>query len=266
MAFEKLKFAQRVRLKYLDSLLFWESQANRKDLANQFGISEAQAALDFKEYLAAAPKNGLTYDPSLKRYVATPAFEPLSPPSPLTDWLAGAVQSGDGLFDELAPLERQSDPFVEALLYRAARDEMSLQISYQSMTRPKPIRRWITPVHFASDGNRIHVRAYCWKNSDYRDFVIARIDRNSSSFRTRKDADLPDDVEWNTVVKVRLAIHPELTATQARAIRLEYGFEGKYLEVTVRKALLFYVDRQWGLDLERPRLVVHSISPIESTQ
>jgi glucose-6-phosphate isomerase len=56
MAFDDLKHAQRARLEYLDRLFFWDGAATRTSLIKQFGISNAQAALDFRAYLADAKK------------------------------------------------------------------------------------------------------------------------------------------------------------------------------------------------------------------
>ena len=51
MFFNDLKHAQRDRLIYLDRCLTWRGAANRRDLMARFGISAAQAALDFRAYL-----------------------------------------------------------------------------------------------------------------------------------------------------------------------------------------------------------------------
>ena len=51
MIFDDLKHAQRERLIYLDQCLTWRGAANRRNLTTRFGISAAQAALDFRVYL-----------------------------------------------------------------------------------------------------------------------------------------------------------------------------------------------------------------------
>ena len=78
MPFEDLKHAQRARLEYLDRLFFWDGAATRASLIKRFGISNAQAALDFRAYLVEAPKDALQYDASSRQYLAHDSFERLS--------------------------------------------------------------------------------------------------------------------------------------------------------------------------------------------
>ena len=69
MPFEDLKHAQRARLEYLDRLFFWDGAATRASLIKHFGISNAQAALDFRTYLAEAPNDALHYDASSRVFL-----------------------------------------------------------------------------------------------------------------------------------------------------------------------------------------------------
>src|SRR5258708_24546468 len=77
MPVESPRFAQETRLKYLDSLLFWEGRANRIDLIEKFQISPAQAALDLRRYLESADARSVTYDTRAKRYEATHHVKPV---------------------------------------------------------------------------------------------------------------------------------------------------------------------------------------------
>ena len=70
MAFDDLKHAQRTRLEFLDRLFLWEGAATRASLIKRFGISNAQAALDFRAYLAEAPKDSFFV-------TAHPLYKPL---------------------------------------------------------------------------------------------------------------------------------------------------------------------------------------------
>ncbi len=54
MTLDSLKHAQRERLIFLDRCFTWRGMANRRDLIERFDISMAQAALDFRTYLAIA--------------------------------------------------------------------------------------------------------------------------------------------------------------------------------------------------------------------
>src|SRR5690242_5403362 len=81
MEFDDLKHAQRERLIYLDRCLTWRGMANRRDLMVRFGISSAQAALDFRLYLERAKKTPPVYDPVRKTYLAAEGHQPLVPSS-----------------------------------------------------------------------------------------------------------------------------------------------------------------------------------------
>ena len=70
MTFEDLKYAQRERLEHLDRLFFWDGAATRASLIKRFGISNAQAAIDFRAYLAEAAKGALQYDASSRQYLS----------------------------------------------------------------------------------------------------------------------------------------------------------------------------------------------------
>lgn len=70
------RHGQHERLRLIDFLLVQYGQINRSALVNYFGISDSQAALDFRAYLLAAPEN-MTYDKFSKRYVRSPGFAPV---------------------------------------------------------------------------------------------------------------------------------------------------------------------------------------------
>lgn len=252
MALEDLKHAQQERLIFLDRCLTWRGTANRRDLMQRFGISSAQAALDFRLYLersATAP----IYDAVRKAYVSAPDHQPLVP--------SGLIAAFDVLADEdegpppVVPApSRQADPLVVARLYQAMKAENAISVRYTSMTSGADEGQFIAPTHFTSDGETVHVRAYSFKHAAYRNYLPIRID-GASSFKERPLAEpLPFDMDWHTLAQIRLAPKKGLSAAQAAAVRREYGFVGDVLCVTTRKALEFYVDHRWGLDLGEARL------------
>ena len=193
MTFENLKYAQRRRLEFLDQLFFWQGRATRASLVQRFDISNAQAALDFRAYLETAGQGGPTYDASSRRYISPPDFRPLTGlPEPSDLWgLLGS--GGDDVFDTLPDLARTQSVSVLRSLYRAILAGEAVEIIYQSMGvaetgNPAQQARWIAPVGFASDGMRQHVRAWCFKQGDYRDFVPSRMN-SERSFAVRRPAD-----------------------------------------------------------------------------
>src|SRR4030042_6041184 len=64
------------RLEFIDFKLYWEGEINRRDLRENYGISNPQASADLSKYIEMAPMN-MDYDRSAKYYFATPNFKPI---------------------------------------------------------------------------------------------------------------------------------------------------------------------------------------------
>jgi len=249
----ELKPAQRARLQYLDQCLSWLGQANRRDLIERFGISNAQAAVDFRIYLDRVRAPAPSYDPVRKTYVAGRAHRGLEdsvePPS-LETIYAQAHQD----FALLPGPTRQCPAMVMRELNQAIERRSFIEIDYVSMSSGRRDRQWIAPVHIASDGERLHVRAWSPDRNEWRDFLPVRVS-GSSSFKMRPiEAPLPADEDWETIVEIRLRPRADLTADQKRAVQLEYGFDGDDIRFETRRALEFYIERRWGLDRPGARL------------
>lgn len=249
----ELKPAQRARLHYLDQCLTWLGQANRRDLIERFGISNAQAAVDFRIYMERVRAPTPAYDPVRKTYVADRAhrgLEDTAEPLSLEAIYAQAHQD----FSRLPGPTRQCPSPVMRELNQAIERRCFVEIDYVSMSSGRRDRQWIAPAHIASDGERLHVRAWSSDRNEWRDFLPVRVS-DGSSFKMRKIKDtLPIDEDWETIVEVRLRPRADLTAEQKRAVRLEYGFEGNDIRFETRRALEFYIERRWGLDRPGARL------------
>ncbi|MCP4936796.1 MAG: WYL domain-containing protein [bacterium] len=266
MAFKDLKHAQRERLEYLDRLLFWEGAATRASLIKRFGISNAQAAIDFRNYLGDADENALQYDASSRQYLATEDFTrrtDSASPEELPELLRGASAP---LFDQLPDLKRTQNIRVLQPVYRAMRSKNAIEIVYQSMRDPEPVKRMIAPKRFVSDGVRIHIRAWCFLREAYRDFHPARIDPDHSFKKHSETGDIPADDEWYTWSIWKLIPHSRLSEAQKKAVRIEFDITGDYLEVRIRKALNLYAERRWGLKQEAPRLECLSVDHVPITE
>lgn len=254
MTLDDLKHAQRERIIFLDQCLTWRGAANRRDLIDRFGISMAQAALDFRLYLDLSRKTPPIYDAGRKTYSPAPTHQPLSPSS-LTE--AFNILSGNldhSRSSMIPPPERRSDPKVVARIYQAIRAGVALHICYTSMSSGSEENQWIAPVRFVSDGESVHVRAFSLRHREYRHYRPIRIDPASSFEATDLSEALPVDSDWNTRSIIWLRPKATLSRRQADAVRREYGFNGPHLRVEVRKALEFFFDRRWGLDLPGARL------------
>lgn len=262
MIFDGLKHAQRERLLYLDRCFTWRGRANRRDLMANFGVSVSQAAIDFRTYLAVAGPDAPVYDAGQRTYLVRPDHHPLAPET-LKDWEAAVRDRPADEFCELPLLVRATEPEIVSRLSRAMADGLAIQIRYTSMKSGDDGFQWIAPTCFASEGERIHVRAFSFKHGAYRDYVPARIS-SSSGFATRPaPSPMPFDADWHTIARITLAPRNSLSPDQARAVRREYGFRGETLVVEIRKALEFYIDRRWGLKQEGARLEIVGVDYVQ---
>ena len=182
-----LRWGVERRLEFVDFRLFWDGRINRGDLTEQFGISTPQASADLARYQEMAPGN-LAYDPSLKCYLAATTYRPVFKVEDSDRYLAqlSSLASGTLLEEEawlaeipdfrivLTPGRTVDSRSLKAIL-RGIRDRHALRIQYQSMSKPEPHWRWITPHALGFNGFRWHVRALCHNDETFKDFVFARI-------------------------------------------------------------------------------------------
>jgi len=254
-----LRWSVERRLAFVEERLFWLGEVNRTDLVRRFGVSLGQASADIARYLARAPQ-GVRYDKTAKRYVADANFRPvLATPDAarllgelrLVD--AGLLPTEDALFGSIVPFaaapvpERKVDAHVLRTVLGAIRKALQVEVMYQSMSRPEPVRRAIEPHALAYDGFRWHARAFDHETREFRDFVLGRMSRARLGAPARSVPQ--DDRDWNEVVELQIAPHPRLTPAQAKAIALDYGIDEGMATIRVRRALLFYALRRLGLDL-----------------
>jgi hypothetical protein len=247
---ESLKHGPMERLRFIDSQLFWEARINRSDLIVAFAISPAQAALDLRAYQARAGE-GVVYDNHAKSYVTTADYKPVFPHLDGQAKLLEFASCGDPLTTILPPLERALNASIAARVRRAARDSHRLLIDYQSFTRPRTSRRWIAPVRLVSDGERWHTRAWCFERHEWRDFVLARIQKIHA---VEPVNELPTDDAWRQMVQVTLRPAANLSPAQVAAVEREFGMKKGLLQVRLPQAMLIYAKRRWGTDRPDARI------------
>lgn len=254
MTLNDLKHAQRERLIFLDRCFTWRGMANRRDLIERFGISTAQAALDFRVYLDLARSTPPVYDPVRKTYLAADSHEPLV--------LSSIAEAFDILVDDtqrspssvLPSPDRTADPRIIARLHQAAKSGTALEVLYTSISSGADDDQWLAPVRFTSDGESVHIRAYSFKHGEFRNYLPMRIDPNSTFQERPLSEPLPEDVDWHTRAIIWLRPKAGLSDRQSDVVRKEYGFQGEFLRVETRKALEFFFDRRWGVGTVGARL------------
>jgi hypothetical protein len=255
---EQLRWGVETRMEFVEFRLFWDRRVNRADLTREFGISVPQASLDLTRYQQLAPAN-MIYDKSAKTYLSSPEFRPLflqpdadaylnslrsiSDESVLPEqtWLSRVPD-----FAALPTPRRRTNADHLRLVLLAIQNRTALHIRYQSMSRPNPTWRWISPHAFGFDGFRWHARAFCHIDETYKDFLLPRIlDVGEGG---PQKGNVSGDRAWNEIITLRIEPHPGLTPAQRRAIELDYGMRKGSLELKVRAALTYYAQKRFRLD------------------
>lgn len=246
--------SQRERLWQIDFLARFRGQLTRHDLAQRFEIALSNATRDFTLYRQLAPGN-LDYDHSNKVYRRSASFKPLFSYDREHTLQALSLGQSIGLDTCQQPILvdaatnlNQPDLDILATVSRAVYANQPLSITYVSASSGEH-KRQIVPHSLVNTGLRWHVRAYCRKNKDFRDFVLTRITKASahSSTANPDKESIQQDTAWNTELNIELMPHPR--ASFARAIELDYGLQpGQHMQLTLRAATAAYLLRRWGVD------------------
>lgn len=254
----KPRWGQARRLAFIDLRLQYDGKINRRDLQEYFEISTPQASADLDLYKRLAAEN-LAYDASERTYLKGEHFDPQFGRSSATSYLdelyrleRGVVNRDESFVGFIPPTGIVATPSRSitseevAILVQAIRDQIALEVVYQSMDEPGPITRVISPHAFGFDGLRWHVRAWCHQRSTFRDFAIGRLE-----YRRRVDGykkiDPSTDIGWVTQVDLVLVPHPKLSLQQRLAVMKDYEMRDDKLILPCRKAMIFYTLRHLNL-------------------
>ena len=258
----KDQWAGRERLAFIERASWWRGVVNRGDLREVFGISAAQASADLQGYQELNP-TALAYNVRSKRYEARPEMtcmmhSPrleeavgmfLGTPVPLPQVAA----TSDARVDVFQPPVRKADAAVERRIFLALDQGKRLPVTYWSVNSGGAKRREIAPHGLGHDGYRWHVRAWCFENGDFRDFVLSRIEK--AEWPGESFAAPAKDEAWDSVVAIRVRANSELDEDRRKTIERDYGMKGGELELQVREAMREYVLAHLRVadGLERPR-------------
>lgn len=177
------------RFIFIEQIAWWEGRVNTVHLSNKYNLSRQAASAVIKSYRAMCPEN-LCYNGSIKGYLPTAAFAPIDSLPNFTDYLESVqpkMRSGNNTvlcanafsFEVEAPLRNINPRQVRPIL-RAIREQLAIDIGYISLSSPNYLDRIIQPHALIFDGLRWHVRAFCNKNQQYRDFTLSRFNGQAS--------------------------------------------------------------------------------------
>jgi predicted DNA-binding transcriptional regulator YafY len=241
---------QAERLQFIEDRLFWVARVGSADVRKRFDVSKAQAAQDIARYREAQPI-AILYEPKLKTFVPAGEFEPLYARQSLERFLGLAEREdfteGEVVdFAVLQPPGRKVDLHIAQILVRAILRGEEVEVDYVSISSGLR-RRWLAPHAMASDGMRVHIRAYDFGGERFSDFVTGRIQRIHATRPSGIKA--YEDAAWFDILNLELVPNPNLARDRREAVRRDYGFEGEVLVVPVRRAMLIYLNT---------RLLLHS--------
>lgn len=243
------------RFHFIELIVFWENRLTTKHIQQHFNISRSSASKYIQDYLKLYP-DFLIYNNSKKGYQATKFFVPKYGKKDLGTYLSITQQ---GIQSEYythftsmqSPLVPVNPKRVSGILY-ALKHKQRIDVGYASVSSPEFESRIISPHNLVFDGTRWHVRAYCEKNRDFRDFVLTRFNGECEVEGPAK-YDQQHDTLWQTQLTVSIEPDPRLTPNKARIIALDHQMNqdsnGNYKRnISTRAALLLYLLKQLRVD------------------
>ena len=237
-------------------------------MCETFGIGRQQANKDLSNYRRALKCGDLVYDAVAKHYSPSKDFSPILTRGLASEYLQLAAQQSDvqrilgHLPVAAASVEVVNAPSRElpAELLRpiiqAMTEHRRIDVDYVSLNNPDREGRIIVPHTLVWTGYRWHVRAWCEKNQDYRDFVLSRF---------RGEADLMDasprladqDEDWQYMVTLKIEPDSRLSLEQQEVIAHDYHMIEGRLDLPVRAKLAPYLLQLLNINtgplLEDPR-------------
>ncbi len=228
------------RLRLMRGILAWEGRIGNTRVRELFGVGLIQASRmlrEFRDSMADALETA-----TRARVLVACRPKDLKVDVTLDEYLALAKDSEANkavLVDYRIDMTR-IPPHIFAMLRQAALDGTGLQIVYASMANPITSPRNIFPHTLIQVGRRWHVRAWCEKRQEFRDFNLGRI-RDAKPIASKAPRPQREDAEWNQELKLHFIPHRELSPDQQLMIREEFfrGTTGHRL--TVRACLAKYV-------------------------
>ena len=240
------------RFHFMEVMVKWHGRVNTTHLMTFFDISRPAASRTITRYMANCAQN-LIYNESLKGFLATDNFEPQVSKGLFSEYqnISNTCLSKDIAFIEHIELpNREPCPKLVQPILRAISDKLAIDIGYLSLSNPDYLDRIIEPHSLVFDGLRYHVRAYCHKNQDYRDFVLTRFNGElSDEFKATHDAN--EDVLWQTKLQIVIMADPRLSPAQKRVIELDYQMRDSIATINTTAALLQYSLKLLRLDIHQ---------------
>jgi predicted DNA-binding transcriptional regulator YafY len=238
-----------LRLKAVELLAYWEGRLVTNRLMAWFGISRQQASSDIKRYINEHNPASLFHDPAVKGYIPTASFQPVLTKGHINEYLdilsgfvgdpASVTLESEDHFSAVQLQDRAVRPDIFREILRACRTQSSVKIHYASMANPIWSERVISPHTVVYSGFRWHVRAYCHKRSEFRDFILSRIEQ-TPELADNPSPEPTEDQLWVEKISLSIVPNPKLSGAQKALVEKDFGMTDGMLHITVRKALAHY--------------------------
>lgn len=239
------------RYQVIEALLLWEGRLNARQLMDYFETSRPTAQKYITEYKQLNP-TGFQFNSHERAHIASNDFLPKYINQSFATYhglFSERIESGvSALVETLPQIHRNVSPQLVRPILQAIRYQLRLDIGYISLSSPEFEDRIIQPHSLVFDGTRYHVRAFCEKNQDYRDFVLSRFS-GQYAFEGSANNSKEQDCQWQTEVELTLCPDHRLSDLQQKVIALDYQMTDYTLTLTVRAALLKYLLQHLRLDI-----------------
>jgi len=245
-----IRWEQLLRYQLIEITALWEGRLITNHLIGAFGIGRQQASKDINAYKFLCPEN-LEYDKKAKGYVPTDNFKAQFTEGTASEYLhlLNSNKALSSVFEKsemptsytevLSVPNRTISPEILRPIIKASREKLRLDITYCSMTSPDGEDRIISPHSLVFSGVRWHVRAYCEKHRDYRDFVINRI-KSIDDVMGAAIEDDKNDALWHKKIDLKVCPNPNLSKAQQGLLARDYNMVEGVLHLSERASLTQY--------------------------
>ncbi|NOT15272.1 MAG: WYL domain-containing protein [Methylotenera sp.] len=229
------------RISDLETVLYWEGEIDNQRIRELLGVQPVWASRLMAELVKHMGDRAFRQTRNAPLRFLPSKAERNKKSSP-DDYLRVIGQQVTGnLFVEDARLDLSViSPEVFIAVMQAIKNKSGLTIVYRSMNDPNGSVRQIFPHAMIRAPRRWHVRAWCAKRQDFRDFTLGRI----TSVKMLSDVATHlrnEDKDWNETVSFYILPHPGLTPDQQAMISAEYFPGASARKLSVRRCLAAYI-------------------------
>jgi predicted DNA-binding transcriptional regulator YafY len=275
------RWEQILRYRYIELIALWEGKLTTRQLCETFGIGRQQANKDLSSYRRALTQGDLIYDATAKHYLPSSNFKPILTQGLASEYLQLAAQQSDvqrilghlpvaaAAVEVVSAPSRELPPSLLRPIIQAITDCRRIDVDYVSLNNPDREGRIVVPHTLVWTGYRWHVRAWCEKNQDFRDFVLSRF-RGEADLMDSSERNASEDNDWQQRVTLQVEPDPRLRVDQREVISHDYNMENGRLLLTTRAKLAPYLLQLLNVNtgplLDDPRAQQLVLSNQESLQ